>query len=53
MRKFLTAFNTFKQPFSHKLLLTRFTSGYVLAIIFFKFYGPRFHHFIESITQGL
>ena len=41
MKKFLLAVIEQTQPLSPKLLFACFLSGYCLAIIFFKFYGPR------------
>lgn len=53
MKKFLSAVIENVQPFSQKLLFGSFISGYILAIIFFKLYGPHVHQFIESLFQGL
>jgi hypothetical protein len=49
MKKFLLAVIEQARPLSTKLLLTSFISGYTLAIIFFKFYGPQVHRFLHSI----
>ncbi len=53
MKKFLLAVIEQTQPLSPKLLFACFISGYCLAIIFFKFYGPQVHHFLDTIFQGL
>ena len=53
MKKFLFAVIENTQPLSQKLLFSSFISGYVLAITFYKFFGPQIHHFLDSIVQGL
>ncbi len=53
MKKFLLAVIEEVQPLSPKLLVTCFISGYSLAIIFYKFYGPQVHRFLELILQKL
>jgi hypothetical protein len=49
MKNFLSAVVENTQPLSQKLLASSFISGYFLAIIFFKFFGPQVHHFLDSI----
>jgi hypothetical protein len=53
MKKFLLAVIENTQPVSQKLLFSSFISGYVLAIVFFKFFRPQVHHLLDSIVQGL
>jgi hypothetical protein len=53
MKKFLLAVIEQAQPLSPKLLVTSFISGYTLAIIFFKFYGPQVHRFLDTILERL
>jgi hypothetical protein len=53
MKNFLLAVIENTQPLSKKLLFTCFISGYFLATIFFRFFGPEVHRFLNSILQGL
>jgi hypothetical protein len=53
MKKFLLTVFEQTRPLSLKLLFTCFISGYILAIIFFKFYGPQVNRFLHSIFRGL
>jgi hypothetical protein len=53
MKKFLLAVIEQTQPLSARLLVTCFISGYTLAIIFFKFYGPQVHRFLDPILHRL
>jgi hypothetical protein len=53
MKKFLQAVIENTQPVSQKLLVTSFIAGYILAVIFYKFFGARIHHFLDSIMQTL
>jgi len=41
------------QPVSKKLLFSCFIAGYLVATVFFGFFGLRFHHFLNTIIQGL
>jgi hypothetical protein len=49
MRKFLSAVIESTQPISKKLLFTSFIAGYLLATIFFGFFRPQVHHFLDSL----
>ena len=49
MRNFLTSVIENTQPLSAKLLFTSFISGYMLAIIFYRYFGPQIHHFLNTI----
>jgi hypothetical protein len=53
MKKFLQAVIENTQPISQKLLVTSFIVGYVLAVIFYKFFGARVHHLLDSFTQTI
>ena len=49
MKKFLQAVIENTQPISQKLLVSSFIAGYILAVIFYTFFGTTIHHFLDSI----
>ena len=53
MQNFLSSVIENSQPLSKKLLFTCFIAGYTLGIIFFRFFGPQVHQFLNSFIQGL
>ncbi len=53
MKNFLQAVIENTQPLSKKLLFTCFISGYLLATVFFAFFGPQVHHFLDNILQSI
>jgi hypothetical protein len=53
MKNFLLAVSDYTRPLSQKLLFISFISGYVLAIIFYSFFGPQVHHFLNYLIQSI
>lgn len=53
MKNFLSAVSEYTRPLSQKLLFISFISGYILAIIFYSFFGPQVHHFLNYLTQSI
>ncbi len=53
MKRFISSVIENTQPLSYKLLFTCFISGYVAATIFFGFFGPQVHLFLNKMLEGL
>jgi hypothetical protein len=53
MKDFISSVIENTRPISYKLLFTCFISGYIVAIVFFGFFGPQVHHFLNKILEGL
>jgi hypothetical protein len=53
MKNFLSAVSEYTRPLSQKWLFLSFISGYVLAIIFYSFFGPQVHHFLDYLIQSI
>jgi hypothetical protein len=53
MKRFISSVIENTQPISYKLLFTSFISGYIVATVFFGFFGPEVHHFLNKMLDGL
>jgi hypothetical protein len=53
MKRFFSSLIENTQPLSYKLLFTCFISGYITATVFFGFFGPQVHYFLNKILEGL
>jgi len=53
MKEFILSVIENIRPLSYKLLFTCFISGYIAATVFFGFFGPQVHHFLNKMLECL